>query len=359
MRKFIYSLSIFIGFGLMISSCSEDEYQEEVLSQSSKKTNTIVNYSYNDVKLFKYFNKDSISMLEFRNIEAFEEAFEYLMGEQRRYEEQVISDYKQSHGDTAIVVYEYIGLDDNYIFKQFERDLNFNNSMRNDFAIYESQWLSQESPSIEHPSSKFLFDDANLSLFNKYGEIKIGDTIIKCTKDGYLAITDGNVSDLIAFNNGDTTILNKRTVLTNITSEVSNCLSTENTLETYEHLLYGLIPIKVDVDVKFWNFLCLGRSFTNAKSYIFLKNSSTGISKWYKCSIKKQVYNRMKIVNNFCVDTGKIREDYDTGSTFSLSVYCTQWAINIIDAFRVINNNSVYGSCVIQNWEANGHYIQW
>ncbi len=82
--------------------------------------------------------------------------------------------------------------------------------MRNKY-YEEEAWLNHEElDENNNPNNKNIydFDEAEMALMNPDGEIKIGDKIYKYLEIGTLKIQDGDLTKLIRYNNGDTTVLN-------------------------------------------------------------------------------------------------------------------------------------------------------
>lgn len=139
---------------LFMMSCND----EELLT---RETSSYKNVVRDNISTFTYSNgRNAIKMLRFKSVIDYEQTLESLKEQQSDYEENFITNYLSTTKDTLpYVVYDEIGLDEDFVVKDFEKSLNFTNSMRKDYKRYESQWEANEkidiinTPMLKFPST--------------------------------------------------------------------------------------------------------------------------------------------------------------------------------------------------------------
>lgn len=338
---------------LFMWSCND----EEVLM---RETSSYKNAVQNNVSVFTYSNGgNDVKMLRFKSVMDYEQTLESLREQQSNYEENFITNYLTINKDTVpYVVYDAIGLDEDFIVKNFEQSFNFTNSMRKAYRKYEAQWESNEKiDTVNTPMLKFPFCDENLSLVNSLGEVMIGDTIFKFTNDGYIAITDGDIKTLIAYNNGDYSVLSNKNVETNILY-TNDCLYKKSSTKSYIKPFYGtyiLIGFTQKFSCNSFGLASNGRAHAILDTRILLRGKK-GL-KWYKAGLSKKVKCNMDVVNTMCNKTGKTKTNSKTSKKYKLDVVCTAWHTGV-NYFKVINGTSVYGEFSTLNF-SDAKYLSW
>lgn len=139
---------------LFMMSCND----EELLT---RETSSYKNVVRDNISTFTYSNgRNAIKMLRFKSVIDYEQTLESLKEQQSDYEENFITNYLSTTKDTLpYVVYGEIGLDEDFVVKDFEKSLNFTNSMRKDYKRYEAQWEANEkidiinTPMLKFPST--------------------------------------------------------------------------------------------------------------------------------------------------------------------------------------------------------------
>ncbi len=216
MRKIIYLFAIgsFIMFG-----CSKEETNEQVFNNST-----------GNVKLITLSdgNRTTLTMLEFSDINAYETTLADLEEKLEMHDDSFIQEYGYLDDEALNDKEEEIGFNDQLPLIEFENQLGFQNSMRKAFVIAEKEWLNNEvlDPATD-PSNTYVFGNAEMALLNEGGEVKIGKSLLKLTKDGFVEITDGDMNKLVRFDNGDMSVLDEPNVKTNLdeASRSANCKS--------------------------------------------------------------------------------------------------------------------------------------
>lgn len=113
---------------------------------------------------------------------------------------------------------EEINFDDQAPLSSWEDQIGFSNSMREEYNSLLDIWNSDTTANYKsHPLNTFPFTFAEMSLFNKDGEVKIGDTILKVSADKYVEFRDGDITKLNSYNNGNTSYLTDTTIYYNFT----------------------------------------------------------------------------------------------------------------------------------------------
>ncbi len=350
-KKFMMMLPM---IALCIVSCNDEE---DVLNNYF----SYKNVAQESISTFTYRNGNSyVKMLRFKGVVDYEQTLESLKEQQSTYEENFITTYMSTQKDSlSYVVYDEIGLDEDYIVKNFEKSLNFTNSMRKNYRQYEENWETNENIDTENsPMLKFPFCDENLSLVNSLGEVMIGDTIFKFTNDGYIAITDGSVETLIAYNNGDMSVLKQENVKTNPLYS-GDCKNKKSNSTGYFASLHGA-KILVLFTQKFacnnFGLASNGRSHAIVDTRILLKGKKG--YKWYKVGgFTRKVTCKMYEVNAVCNKTNKNKTKTKSSKKYKLDVSCTMWHSSV-NHFKVLNGASVYGGFSTLN-VSDARYISW
>ncbi len=218
MKNKIILLSIIIISALFfVVSCSK-----------SKLDNSKVLSRNNDVKLITLSNENrtSITMLEFSSKHVYDSILTDLKQQMESYDDSFLAQYGYLNDSLLNEKEEEINYNDQQPLIDFENSLNFSNSMRQIYVIKEEDWLNNDSLDIsEDPSKIYVFENEEMAMLNENGEVKIGVSLLKLTKDGFVEFTDGDINKLIRFDNGDMTVLNEPNVITNLNdnSRSSDC----------------------------------------------------------------------------------------------------------------------------------------
>lgn len=197
MNKIIYALLIPIFF---VFSCSKEKVNQSTPTQI----------------------KGSVRMLEFSSPKEYDETIELLVQKMDKWNDDFVSKYSALTVDELNEKEDEIGFNDQQPLIDFEKSKGFS-SMRQAFFTEEEEWLNHEEldPALD-PSNRYSFSEEEMALLNKEGEVKIGESILKLTENGYIEFTDGDIDKLDRYNNGDLSVLSEPGVKTNIEMERSS-----------------------------------------------------------------------------------------------------------------------------------------
>ncbi len=214
MRKF-YNIVLYAGvIALMLSACKKEN--DKVINENTNNSEIkVVDLSTDD--------KTNIQMLYFSSEELFDQTYETLISEIESHEDDFIDTYSSLNEEQLNDKEEEIGFNYQQPLIDFEYQYAYENSMRQVFEVAEGNWLNNEDLDPQtNPNNQFSFDIIEMALLNADGEVKIGDKILKLTKDGYAYILDGNVNTLIRIREGDMSALDDNNVESNIDLSKSN-----------------------------------------------------------------------------------------------------------------------------------------
>ena len=189
--------------------------------------------------------------------------------------------------------------------------------MKSAFEIEETNWLNNEIlDTTIHPHIKYNFDITEMTLLNTEGEVKIGDSILKLTKEGYAYIVDGNVSTLIRIRAGDETAYNEPNVITNIDESKALC----DGWEYDDHWDPYANKRKVYVAINFHSYPWKISSRSKIISY---KKKWNGNWKRYRISLGAA--NQVYWWDRWCDYKGSSYSNYKYKYRKSYSRYTTYW----------------------------------
>tara|TARA_R110001583_G_scaffold412_2_gene3759 strand:- start:3258 stop:4379 length:1122 start_codon:yes stop_codon:yes gene_type:complete len=213
---------------------------------------------------------------------------------------------------------EELNFDSEKPLTDFENQIGLQ-SLRQKYLADEEVWLNNEvldEATAPDNNSIYDFDQSKMALINRLGEVKIGITIIKqLTKEqitninglvqlkgglqqripadesAYLTIDDGNFDTLVAFNEGDVSVVNDNNV-TVVQNSDTSCKNSAKRVFTDEYASGKKVILKV----KFDNVG--GGLFFKAKAKIkSFKQKSSGKWKRYRTNLGVEV-----ATNQFCDD---------------------------------------------------------
>lgn len=351
----ITSTTIFIG-------CNDVEEDSALGSHIKKK---LYEYGVN-FNIISYSSGGSNTyLLKFANRNDFEHLFDALSYAQNMYDSLFIDSCITANPSALYFVNDSIGLDEYKVLDDFISKIGFNNSMLSEYKIIEHNWLSQEyssldstSLSVGDPANMFPFDDAYLALINNRGEVMIGDTILKYTNSGCIAITDGNLSTLIDINNGLDVSNYKNVIVLSINEQQSNCKSYSQKIRYFfDNSYYGL-PLLHNLKIKFSNnFLHFAVTSVVIRSYITLENPNTKKYKNYKISgVRKGVHANMEVYDFYCKRIIRDVSDWDHSRKHKLVVYVSKFD-NGSGPLKFVPNSSVWGGYTFGGSSEQGFYL--
>lgn len=216
-----YFIPLFIGYLsiFLLSSCSDEQFE------------SINNSKNNNINIITYDNgiNSNAKMLEFSDTITYKNTFLTLR-------DQVKNHINQFSTSNINLTDEQINnLADSLQFNEDEPLLNFEKtfsnyiSMRKEFRNAESLWLQDSILEDDNsPFNEYLWSLYEMTLLNQYGEVKIGNSIMKIMKNGYIFIVDGDLTTLQKFNKGDRTVLNQPNVKSLLTTDSADCAGWKN-----------------------------------------------------------------------------------------------------------------------------------
>lgn len=327
MKKLVYYLVLTI---LIVSGCSKDRINEQVIDENS------VNKSEIRLVTLTDGSKTSITMLEFTSVDHYEATISSL----KALLEQQEDAFYQSYGSLSESAYndklKETGFDDQQALIEFETMYNIPGTMRQAYVATEEEWLNNDIlDPVRDPSNIYVYSNVEMTLLNPDGEVKIGDFILKLTKDGFIEIADMDVPTLIRIKNGDMTALSEPTVTTNIEidggGKSGDCSSSKsrNYIDPYQS------NFKVKKHVHFHSYPWKGVSEAEITSY---KKSG---NKWEKYSINLGVANQSYFRDKNCYPKSQEWSGWKRKNAKSISKSVSFWGA--FPQYRAENGQSVYG----------------
>lgn len=296
-------------------SCEEEKDFMEI----NKKNTSILNIKQSE---FSYsLNGEKVYMLEFDTKEEFLATLSLLEENDESYTDSFYSKFKDEFekDSSYYVIEEDYGFDNQKVYKDYEKSYNYT-SMRSIYELLEKNWL--ESCKYDTLNPNFSYDEiypystAEQTLFNKYGEVKIGDSILKVISGDYIVFGDSDTSSLIRYNLGDTSVLEKDNILTSFcfTRDSEFCVHAKDTT-------YKIYPIEVNniiipifytkIKVSFYNCWFFARTHVKSNFYVYNSSKDKYVSAGTKQSIgmsDTQLYDMICNYNTGIVIPGEQKE---------------------------------------------------
>ena len=235
MKKTIYyffALSI-----IFFSSCTKEnnilnQHQNISLDTefATNKTSLTINGVFNDDGVLNFVSKEAVynahvllEETQARENEAFYATYIYYTQEEMENISDENSDKLNAFLDQKSVSE---GFSENYLLKQFESKLNFK-SLRSIMETKENDWLSTNGDNLElNPyKTEYIIDEFAQTFINEYHEIIMGNSIFILMEDGYLEITDGNRSTMLALRGNNANYKNYSNVRANYGDDESSTMS--------------------------------------------------------------------------------------------------------------------------------------
>jgi hypothetical protein len=335
MKKIIYFVALATIF---MFGCSKEKINEQ---QN--------NDSYSSVKLITLSDgsKTSITMLEFSSINAYDSTIKSFERQMERLDDAFLAQYDYLNDSLLNEKEEDVG----FIYQQplidFENSLNFTNSMRQVFVVAEENWLDNDSLDMAtDPSNTYIFSIAEMAMLNTGGEVKIGTSLLKLVKDGFVVFTDSDINKLIRFNNGDMTVLDEVNVVTSLNGDRGSCTWWKG--KNYPH--YYANKKKVIRHVHFHAYPWKGVSKAKITSY-----KKRG-SKWKKYRTNLGVANQSYLRDRDCDPKIQGWTGWKYKRAKSIKKGFTVWGA--FPGLRAENGKSVYGRFVYPG-NSNTRVLAW
>lgn len=177
--------------GQLPNSENSGEFQYDVISK--------IDYSVIETKPkgFKSTN-GSDQILTFKNMDAFKATLEELERQTEELDNAFVQFYSDLDEEALNAKEEEIYFSEQQPLLVFENTTSFN-SLRQQIDLAEEQWLENEELDFDNdPDNHFVIEEEVRTLLNTDGEIQIGNSIYKLTKNGYFEIIDGDLKTLLS-----------------------------------------------------------------------------------------------------------------------------------------------------------------
>lgn len=194
---------------------------------------------------------------------------------------------------------EELGFDSEKPLTDFENQIGLQ-SLRQKYIVAENTWLDNDildEATDPDNSSIYDFNESKMALINKLGEVKIGATIIKkltvkqindinttLAKSGvkgkaalvpidgtYLTINDGDFNTLIAYNEGDVSVVNNGNVTVESGTSAIDCKYNKKKVQSFNLSTTRKIKAKIKVGQP-----TFGTGNVKAKIISYKKRNSRG-----------------------------------------------------------------------------------
>jgi hypothetical protein len=324
MKKIVF-LIIVAYLGVFVMSCSKENSTNQ---NKSINDNSIKLITLNDS------GKTSITLLEFSNIEHYESTLANLESQLEQHQDDFLSTWGTLSEDAINEKEEEIGFVEHQPLIDFEIAYNIPTTLRQLFVIAEQQWLNQEELIIENsPKIIYPFGAAELTLLNSDGMVKIGNDVLQLTKNGFVQISNLDITTIIRIKNGDMTALDEPTVTTNLLEDGSKGTCTSWKAKDYEH--YYSSNRKVVKHVHFHSYPLKGIGSSEITSYKKQGN------KWKKYRMNLGVAVQIDFRNNDCVNSIMKFSGWKYKNAKSIEKNCTEWGN--FPQFKAEKDLSVFG----------------
>lgn len=176
----------------------------------------------NEIKVVEFYDENSkttITMLEFVDVDHYESTVSDLERQLEEHDDAFLAEHDQMdlEGEELDSIEVVIGFVAHQPLIDFENYYNIPATMRQDYVVAEEAWLNNEVlDMVKDPDLTYCFSEAEMTLLNPEGEVKIEDKIYKFTEKGYVQISDLDIETLIRIENGDIDAYSEPTVTTNI-----------------------------------------------------------------------------------------------------------------------------------------------
>jgi len=194
MKKYIYIFSItaLLAVSLVIGCKKQIELDtiiDNSTGNSSKAMASQLVQLYQSMPTYD-FGKISLineDILKFESMEHFEQVYETLYQQYRDWNDLFMATYDKLDDDEFDKIVESLNFDDEKPLRMFElKYKNTNNTLREMRAIEEEEWLEKgaEGPPPSVVSNEKIICRVEQTLFSKFYEVCIGDTICQLRPDG-------------------------------------------------------------------------------------------------------------------------------------------------------------------------------
>jgi len=330
MKKIIITIAFIVFIFVVIISCKK--------GRNDQADNSYLSNKHTGVRLVTLSNgsKTTYTMLEFGSINIYETTFAGLKADMDNYWDAFITENERLNEDELNAKADSIGFNEQQPLIDFENNLNFTNSMRFVFTEHENAWLYNDSlDPATNPSNTYVFSHEEMAMLNNNGEVKIGDSILILSKKGFILIKDGSLTTLGAIENGDSSVLDDRNVITNVNEENDKGACTSWKGRNSDPVIYASDK-RVIKHVHFHSYPWKGVSSAEITSY--KKKSSGGWKKW---AMYMGVINQSYFRDSDCKSGPQGTSGWKIKEAKSVEQNFANWAA--LPAFRAENGQSVFG----------------
>jgi len=281
--------------------------------------------------------KSSVTLLEFSSVEHYEATITSLQNQLEQHLDNFFAQHAELSLDSINTLMDRSGFNPDQPLLNFLNNYGVTGSMYLDYLDFENNWLdNNELDMDESPFLYFPFSAVEMSLLNINGEVKIGNNLLKLTKDGFAYVKNTDVATLIRIDNGDMSALLEPNVITNLLekdgSKGGSCTSWKgrNLEDPYA------TNKKVNMHVHFHAYPWKGTAAAELSSY----EKKDGKWKNYALNMTVTVYATFR--DKDCVGSyNPGMNDKGPKNTSNLVVH-TAW-LAAFPGFRAENGNSVTG----------------
>lgn len=338
MKKSIFIISL---FALIMTGCSKEKNIEPISNNAPT--------DFSNVKVITYNNglKTGITMLEFPCISVYERAISILNQQMKTYDSTFFVQYSNLSEEAYDAKQTEVGYNEQQPLIDAEMSLSFVNSMRQSYVAIENTWMSNTDLEMAtYPKKEYPFSFAEMTLLNSSGEVKIGNALLKLTKNGYLWITDGSFVTLSNYNNGDMSVLNLVTVKTNLNESSGDCGSWKHEDQPHNYASNKKVIKHVHHHAYPWKVT----ESAEITSYKKPNNS------WKKYAIDLGVQCQSYFKDNNCSASTQMSTEWKREHKKSIEKNNSIWGSYL--GLRAENNASVYGSFEYAGF-ANAECLSW
>ena len=329
-NKFIHIIAVILCIGLITFSACKKENSEIAPANNKNSGIKLVNLETEA--------KTNITMLEFSTKELFDQTVSTLEAQIESHEDAFVQQYSALDDDALNAKEEEIGFNDLQPLLDFENLYSFTNSMRIEYVAAEEIWLDNDVLStFTDPDNIYGFDIIEMTLLNREGEVKIGNSILKLTDEGFAFILDGSVSTLIRIREGDISALYEDNVETNIDPSKGSCSGWKKNDDQHNYETNRKVKRHVHFHSYPWKLV----SQTKLKSY----KKKNG--RWKKYRRTLGVNNQMFYYDKNCNYKGGAYETWKIKRRKSIYVY-NKYTGSILQG-KAKNGQSVNGGFKYSN----------
>jgi len=296
-------IAVFFISTLFFTSCNKDNNDVPIAENT---------FNGNGLKVLTYaYHKKGVSgkdlsvttIAEFDTQDTYNNYADDLDSQVDALDDAFVAKWGYLNDDALNAKEEELGFDSEKPLTDFENQIGLQ-SLRQKYIAAENAWLDNDildEATDPDNSSIYDFDESKMALINTLGEVKIGTTIIKklteqqisdinttLAKSGvkgkaalvpidgaYLTINDGDFNTLIAYNEGDVSVVNNDNVTVETGSTTFDCQYNKKKVQSFNLSTTRKIKAKIKVGQPTWN-----NGNVKAKIVSYKKRNSRGWKKY-------------------------------------------------------------------------------